>query len=64
MKHHCPLCQTELVERHQTHVCPRNDIGDCRYDAIELLNQQSESINAMVAHYPDTIPSQASERVL
>lgn len=41
MKKLCPICQTEMLERSNTHVCPRNDIGDCSYDALNALNEES-----------------------
>ena len=36
MKPLCPICHTEMLERSNIHVCPRNDIGDCTYDALSL----------------------------
>lgn len=36
MKHLCPYCKTEMLERGNTYVCPMNDIGDCVYDAFEF----------------------------
>lgn len=51
MKPLCPICRTEMIERSSIHVCPRNDIGDCPYDALNmeehytslLLNQSQAS---------------------
>ncbi|WFB49657.1 hypothetical protein [Vibrio coralliilyticus] len=36
MKPLCPLCHTEMLERSNIHICPRNDIGDCSYDALGM----------------------------
>lgn len=44
MKTHCPICHTEMLERSNLHVCPRNDIGDCTYDAFSLASEQSAFI--------------------
>ncbi|USD62388.1 hypothetical protein J4N45_23755 [Vibrio sp. SCSIO 43140] len=63
MKHYCPHCNTELIERHQTHVCPRHDIGDCTYNALELLEQQNEGVKTLIAHHPDTLASRPTDRV-
>lgn len=41
MKTRCPICNTEMLERSNIHVCPRNDIGDCSYDAFSLEGEQS-----------------------
>ncbi|MDE1222390.1 hypothetical protein MCT05_16590 [Vibrio aestuarianus] len=41
MKKLCPICQTEMLERSNMHVCPRNDIGDCSYDALNVVNDES-----------------------
>lgn len=41
MKKLCPICQTEMVERSNIHVCPRNEIGDCSYDALNFVHEES-----------------------
>ncbi|WCP69397.1 hypothetical protein LYZ37_15355 [Vibrio tubiashii] len=41
MKPLCPICHTEMLERSNIHVCPRNDIGDCTYDALSLEEDSS-----------------------
>lgn len=35
----CPSCYSELVSRNGIEVCPRHEIGECRYDAYELHSQ-------------------------
>jgi len=45
MKQRCPICHTEMLERSNIHVCPRNDIGDCSYDA---LNMEDENYSLML----------------
>jgi len=40
MKKFCPICQTEMLERSNIHVCPRNDIGDCSYDALNPVSDE------------------------
>lgn len=37
----CPFCYCELVCRSGIKVCPRNEIGDCRYDAYAQHNQSA-----------------------
>nr|WP_237668364.1 hypothetical protein [Vibrio toranzoniae] len=41
MKKLCPICQTEMLERSHIYACPRNDIGDCSYDALTAVNEES-----------------------
>ncbi|ELA6598529.1 hypothetical protein PY250_17160 [Vibrio alginolyticus] len=41
MKNLCPKCRTEMIERSNVYVCPRNDIGDCTYDAFELADDDN-----------------------
>lgn len=40
MKTLCPICHTEMLERSNIHVCPRNEIGDCSYDAQNLADEE------------------------
>ncbi len=35
----CPSCYSEFVSRNGIGVCPRHEIGECRYDAYELHSQ-------------------------
>lgn len=35
----CPSCKTEMISRNGIHVCPRNEIGDCAFDAYTELKQ-------------------------
>ncbi|GMM87254.1 hypothetical protein F2Z80_06195 [Vibrio fortis] len=37
---YCPFCSTELIERHHVQVCPRNEIGECRFDGYEQYEQR------------------------
>ncbi len=37
----CPKCHTEMIERSNSYICPRNDIGDCTYDAFEFTDDDS-----------------------
>ncbi|GAK21870.1 hypothetical protein JCM19052_2428 [Vibrio sp. JCM 19052] len=30
-----------MVERSNIHVCPRNEIGDCSYDALNFVHEES-----------------------
>jgi protein PhnA len=50
MKKLCPNCRTEMIERSNIHVCPRNEIGDCSYDALSLTHEmpayQLNDVNA------------------
>lgn len=47
MKAFCPICRTEMVERAHVLVCPRNDIGDCCYDP---LNIPQDEVTATLNH--------------
>ncbi|CAM3069994.1 hypothetical protein [Vibrio neptunius] len=44
MKPLCPLCHTEMLERSNIHICPRNDIGDCSYDALGVGEEDPSAI--------------------
>ncbi|MEZ9059754.1 hypothetical protein [Vibrio pelagius] len=37
---YCPFCSTELIEKHHAQVCPRNEIGECRFDGYEHYEQR------------------------
>ncbi|PFG57941.1 phosphonoacetate hydrolase [Vibrio sp. ES.051] len=41
MKKLCPKCHTEMIERSNVYICPRNDIGDCSYDAFEFTDNDN-----------------------
>lgn len=34
----CPSCRSELVSRSGINVCPRNEIGECCFDAYQDMN--------------------------
>ncbi|MCG9677618.1 hypothetical protein [Vibrio sp. Isolate24] len=44
MKPLCPICHTEMLERSNIHICPRNDIGDCSFDAFSLGESEPASL--------------------
>ncbi|USD34482.1 MULTISPECIES: hypothetical protein [Vibrio] len=44
MKPLCPICHTEMLERSNIHICPRNDIGDCSFDALSLGENEPASV--------------------
>ncbi|WP_155400308.1 hypothetical protein [Vibrio campbellii] len=35
MEKYCPVCQTEMIDRSNYFICPRNNIGECAYDGYE-----------------------------
>ncbi|PSW18178.1 hypothetical protein C9I98_17510 [Photobacterium sanctipauli] len=45
MKKYCPCCNTELFDRSNAYVCPRNEIGECIYDGYEAFRLEEESHN-------------------
>lgn len=53
MKTLCPICHTEMLERSNIHVCPRNEIGDCSYDAHNLANEDLAYVLDRSNHYSD-----------
>ncbi|CAM3047889.1 hypothetical protein QTO01_05160 [Vibrio mytili] len=42
MKTYCPVCRTEMVERANILVCPRNEIGDCCYDSLSFTQDEDK----------------------
>ncbi|GEA60729.1 hypothetical protein VCO01S_19220 [Vibrio comitans NBRC 102076] len=42
----CPSCYSEMVSRSGIYVCPRNEIGDCRFNGYDKVGNGSE-IKAM-----------------
>lgn len=49
MKHSCPYCRTEMVERCNLYVCPMNDIGDCAYNAFEFVEENCQHPGAIIS---------------
>ncbi len=45
MKTRCPMCQTEMIERSNMHFCPRNDIGECAFDPLNLESNEMSFLN-------------------
>lgn len=41
MRSLCPKCHTEMIVRSNVYIYPRNDIGDCTYDAFELTDDDN-----------------------
>lgn len=50
MQRFCPRCKTEMIERLNVYVCPRNDIGDCTYDAFDSTDGDYESTRGQSVH--------------
>ncbi|MET2949820.1 hypothetical protein ABXV18_17065 [Vibrio owensii] len=57
MKKLCPICQTEMVERSNIHVCPRNEIGDCSYDALNFVHEESAYVINQANTFSDCVPT-------
>ncbi len=55
MKAQCPICRTELLERADSHICPRNTIGDCSYDAQSHSSTESRHEFERTEEFGDTI---------
>lgn len=58
----CPSCYSEMVSRSGIQVCPRHEIGDCRfngYDSVKLdTNVKPSSLNESKQRQSPQLPQQ------
>ncbi|GEM76745.1 hypothetical protein [Vibrio sagamiensis] len=50
MEKYCPICHTEMIDRSNYFICPRNNIGECIYDGYEDKNLEYQ-YNAYTNQY-------------
>lgn len=58
----CPSCYSEMISRSGFHVCPRNEIGDCRFNGYDRVGESFKAEPSRLIERNDTQPSRVVQQ--